>query len=1026
MMTLDELVRHLGYGEYQDRWITDGIPDGSTAPVLREARKAGVLGTYLFSASPGDDPVLPPRPVVHVAEAATPDDARAIHRRLWNLGRAPFLIVRLPGQARVYATYKFAQDDEKCGLIVEESARDAIIGALAAFGAAEIDSGRIWSTYIGEVSLESRVDAHLLRSLNELGDRLVEDKKLELSVAHALIGKYIYIRYLRDRSILSDAWLEETGVVLDDVFSRNATLQGLRRFVEAIEERFNGRIFPIQLSEDSIPDDSVISYVAGVFRGDSPSSGQLALDFQAYDFSYIPIETLSSIYEQFLHRANGQKSAGAYYTPEPLADYLLSEVNYTKPLRLGMRVLDPCCGSGVFLVLAYRRLIEMERASRPDGNLRPQELGRILRDSIYGVERNEEACCVTEFSLILTLLSYVEPPDLHMNREFKFPSLRDANIFACDFFDDKSEFWKQDRRFDWVVGNPPWIQINCDSAEEELALQWMQNARAGGRPVALNRACEAFSWRATDVLAPDGCAGLVVHATSLTNAQSEDYRREFFRQNAVHRITNFSNLAYILFAGRSEAPAATVTYKRSDPSLPKPAVVHYGPFVANQVTSRAGEGPSKGASSITVYENEIVHVSHEEAESGDGGTWKQALWATYRDRRAISRLAHLFPLTLSQLADSRDWKLRRGLELGNSEKAAASEGGFEYAPDLANYKYLKPTAMSGSRFRFTVPAVALHDIPEENRYIRKRGGRAGFEVARGPHLVISPEFAAFSDLDFVLLNDRIAISCPAHDGDYLRAVSALLCSSVARYMLFFQSTSWGVDRSRLLPADVKNMRLPDLSDPQVARLSALHSDLSALEMEGVEPRLVDSSADRTRVAKKTVLELQAKLDEAVAGVLEIPGGIRDIASDFARTRYSLIKGKARGAAVEPTEADLVAYCQALRESLDDYAGVRHAVSLLRYRDFTVCTVKIGVSDGPAEPVIQAHNSRLASPDSEVWQALRQQFSQWVYVQRGLRAFVDGEVRIYKPSRLLDWAYLQALLDSDDIIAEVLSRPEAAL
>src|SRR5258708_37826003 len=81
--------------------------------------------------------------------------------------------------------------------------------------------------------------------------------------------------------------------------------------------------------------------------------------FRAYDFAYIPIEILSEVYEQFIEDS---KKKGAIYTPEILADYLLSEVNTVKPLTEETKILDPACGSGVFLVLAYRRLIEAELA----------------------------------------------------------------------------------------------------------------------------------------------------------------------------------------------------------------------------------------------------------------------------------------------------------------------------------------------------------------------------------------------------------------------------------------------------------------------------------------------------------------------------------------------------------------------------------------------------------------------------------------------------------------------------------------
>ena len=72
--------------------------------------------------------------------------------------------------------------------------------------------------------------------------------------------------------------------------------------------------------------------------GDDVRSGQLHLDFRAYDFSQIPIETLSTIYEQFLAIEGRSRQEGAYYTPIPLVDFMLAELDSHHPLRKGMRV----------------------------------------------------------------------------------------------------------------------------------------------------------------------------------------------------------------------------------------------------------------------------------------------------------------------------------------------------------------------------------------------------------------------------------------------------------------------------------------------------------------------------------------------------------------------------------------------------------------------------------------------------------------------------------------------------------------
>ena len=65
-------------------------------------------------------------------------------------------------------------------------------------------------------------------------------------------------------------------------------------------------------------------------------------------------------------------ATGAFYTPEILADYLLRELESVKPFSSGMKVLDPACGSGIFLVLVYRHLIEKERRKKSNGMFSPK------------------------------------------------------------------------------------------------------------------------------------------------------------------------------------------------------------------------------------------------------------------------------------------------------------------------------------------------------------------------------------------------------------------------------------------------------------------------------------------------------------------------------------------------------------------------------------------------------------------------------------------------------------------------------
>jgi hypothetical protein len=263
---------------------------------------------------------------------------------------------------RVYTGFDFSLVNEDQGLIkgIIDLTFESLRDQLADFRADSIDSGRIWETQSKYVRPEKRVNTHLLNNLNKLEQYLLKERNLDLPIIHALIGKYVYIRYLCDRKIISEEWLAENNINLDSVLSRNATLARILHLTEVLEDRFNGAIFPLPSNIETILSDEIVSLVASTFKGDD-ISGQLHLDFPAYDFSYIPVEILSSIYEQFLHSQGTGKKVGAVYTPEPVADYLLCELEESKPLQSGMKILDPCCGSGIFLVLAYRRLIQGNR-----------------------------------------------------------------------------------------------------------------------------------------------------------------------------------------------------------------------------------------------------------------------------------------------------------------------------------------------------------------------------------------------------------------------------------------------------------------------------------------------------------------------------------------------------------------------------------------------------------------------------------------------------------------------------------------
>jgi N-6 DNA Methylase len=1019
--------------------------DLEVAHLLRTAKHIeGFRGVYRFKTSSEGKLHLPERFAVCFAEAKDLEQAKDIHKKIWNLGLSPFLVILLPNQVRVYTSRDFDAKND-ITLIDSDSLEVSVLrDVLVDFSAFAIDSGSIWKSQVAKkLSTHRKVDVRLLRNLAKLLQILVDDHNLPPQAAHSLIGKYVYIRYLWDREILSEKWLQDKRRQIDPnkVLGRSATKAELQKLVHALDDRFNGNVFPIDF--DSITDEHV-NLVASVFNGDEPLGNGLfqtslagldVEDFRIYKFEYIPTETLSSIYELFLKAQNKNSKTGAYYTPEWLADYVLSEVNSFRALEKDIKILDPACGSGIFLVLAYQRLIEQELQHRAHENktissleelITPKDLYDILVNNIYGVEIEYEACKVTEFSLILTLLNYVEPPQLHKHEAFRFPRLTNNNIFHQDFFNDDSLFWKSGHKFDWIVGNPPWKKLEQeDRKTNPNAFKWIAENKKE-RPVGDMKIEEAFSWRVTDKLNESGVVGIIHHATSLFNLKSAEYRKHFFTRNEILRVTNLSNFRQFLFAGASvsmddskgssgaTAPAATFVYRLAKPEYEKQPIIHYGPFIDNQI-----QNTNDDFWSITINESEINTISPEEAELGEFQTWKFALWGNHRDKQAISYLKRKFPMNLAQFCQSKGWLIpEEGPQLRSREEMTYQDTLWEQVPELVgmsrvNTRLLKRAPM------FSIPIEALSEkITNDNNYLRR--GKTAINLSYAPHIYLAATWnhIIFSEQDFVIPPRQIGISAGKHatekDVLFMKALAAYLRSDLVTYYIFFNAPEWGtflVGAKIIVLREVRNIPVPDFNIEQAQQLASLYTYLTDKEKNNAHQQ-------------NSRFQLQRELDDGVAKILGISRKLYRLAQNFVENRLPLDQGvDARKRLTQPPDENLLfEYALVFRDELDGFAGGRryHQVNITYSQNFVECAVEIKYVKASLFPVIRKGNE---SNFIELQQSLRQQHSQSVYVQRSLRVFDKDKVYIYKPSRLIDWTTTQALNDATDLIGEVLDSPK---
>ncbi len=1054
-MQLPQLLDRLGFSDAPDRFLRAGTVAferaGNFGHIFRHAsgKECALRGVYLLQPPPGGGPAVP---VVYVCEAKDEVAARRIHRLVWNQDIAPFVLVLTPHGIRLYSGFEYLREDAAPneGLLAPLIQFNEIADRLAAFTAEGIDSGEVWRQWGERVKPEARIYWRLLDSLRHLDKWLRDRAKLDQAVRHALIGKYVYLHYLWDRDILSVERLAEWSIPHETVFGRAATVAGVDAVTKKLDGFLNGRVFPVKLRGAGAPKDTHVQRVAGAFAGDEcvGDTSQLHLDFQAYDFSFIPIETLSMIYEQFLHlpetagdedaHSEGRK-AGAYYTPIPIVNFMLSELEQHRPLHRGITVFDPSCGSGAFLVQCYRRLIEREF---PAGKKKPtpQELKRLLQTHIFGVDLDPDACSVAEFSLVLTLLDYVEPPDLLQHPRFRLPNLRNQNIFESDFFDDRLRHAGKlgKRRFHWIAGNPPWKRLETQSLErrDKLAMDWMK-AHAVDHPVGKYALAQAFTWRCRDFLHPKGEAALLLPAMVLFEDVSVEFRAAFFRTNHVRTVANYSNFARVLFKGRQETPAAALFFRslsQRQRLSDEESTTVFSPLVANQEPTRPLiAGNRNEVWNVVVNGNEIRNLSPRELADGSGLPWKLAMWGSPLDEALFQRLARNENVkTIGEL--EAPWKrtekrfaptkpfhvfgISEGLQL--RQQTPGGEG-LEPVPEVAGKLELDVLPLARLRHVFAFPRNALVKVTLDCAFARQGRVTLPMAVCRAPHVIVGAarNYAVFCDEFLVVPPRQVGIVSPTSNAALLKALALYLSSDFAFYHQFIHSSQQGVKFEVATLESLRQLPCPlyDLSPTERAEWVALHDRLTL-----TAPRRMDQSEKDAPDDGQPALI--AVLNRLVSRALRLDEREQALVHDFIHVRLALNDGKVGHEATrEPPVGEMQTYARWLRRELDDFVGEdserRHAVSVV-YDDRSAMVAIDFTREATTAPRVLRADTADAMTLERTRQRLREQHAQWVYFDRALKIYQGRKTFLFKPRQRFHWTRTQAMLDASDIIAETLA------
>lgn len=441
----------------------------------------------------------------------------------------------------------------------------------------ELASGQFFKEHEERFQKSQSADHLLLKNLKAVR-RELKAQDLDEDIIHDLLARLIFIQFLFHRkdssgkSALDEKFLYDRFKEgkLSQSFSSLADLlrdhHNTYVFFRLLNEKFNGDLFPGKGEteqerevewrlEESQVTQAHLNKLSDFIRGDMEiESGQMSM-WPHYAFDAVPLDFISSIYEEFVSKGSDKDTDYAHYTPGHIVDFMLDGVLPWDSTDWNLKILDPACGSGIFLVKAFQRLIYRWKKANPETELRAKTLRSILENCIFGVDLNPHAVRVASFSLYLTMCDQIDPR--HYWKTMKFPRLRDCNLLSCDFFSEDVEGINTESdqgKYDLVIGNAPWGRNSASNLAKDWAKKHDWTLTYGNiGPLFLPKSAllsKNSSW--ISMLQP---AGAIIYNQMKT---AQKLRKKLFSQYTIHEVTNLSALAYGLFKN-SLSPSCIIT-----------------------------------------------------------------------------------------------------------------------------------------------------------------------------------------------------------------------------------------------------------------------------------------------------------------------------------------------------------------------------------------------------------------------------------------------------------------------------------
>lgn len=914
---------------------------------LRREYPSVEVHTGILAMDPDDDVTMAPIAVVCEFPSGAPTEAlQEAHRLAWNFSRTALLITLEPHQVIAWSCCqppdRSVKDRQVCTLVDGRGSQDSARRLLHRVG---LVTGKILQEHRVKFSPEGRADATLLANLKVIRERL-RVAGLPPALCHDLLARVIFTQFLfhrRDqegRAFFDKPLLDSRcGGALKRVHADLASILQDKRETYALfrwlDGRFNGDLFPGKdgskntqrrawRAEKEAVTHEHLALLADLVSGKIVAQSQQLALWPMYSFDVIPLEFISSVYEEFL--GEDREGHKAYYTRSHLVDYVLDAVLPWNSDEWNIRVLDPACGSGIFLVKAFQRLIHRWRRAHGGRAPRVSDLKPILAKNIVGVDRHPEAVRVACFSLYLAMADAIDPR-YYLKRDKVFPQLRGTSLLPYDFFDESKPGIRTDSdagAYDLVLGNAPWGENTIESlsaalptsgatVDRKLPARTLADAWAQKHdwPVANGDLGPLFLAKGAKLVRVGGHVAMIQSA-SLLNLRSINalrIREKLFSGFTFDEVTNLSDVRDGLFEG--VFPSSAVLVFRRTASDPQQTLLYICPKPLHDPQSKHR---------LVIDPQDVHRVTHAEAAQLPQ-VWSALLLGGRRDLMLVLRLSR--NPTLAKLEMAREVVARQGVIPGNKKRALdghiEKRGGKEVEvqlPDLRDAHYFED-----ERFPHGALYLDQSDVPKWDDPRTADTDSTDFEAFRTPQLLIKMSYSredarwrsvrvrANGHLWGVICKKTYLSVCDLRGDEHrLDAACFAFNSKIATWYLAMTSSRLGHNRPEVLVKELKEVPLPK-GRVDLSSLSGLEDiDASAARLYGLteaDMLLIDECVSRTLP--------QAQAESPLSG-------------------YRVTLRSTEVADAEDDEPDIVAYANCVLRVLRSTFGARRKMGATVYEE----------------------------------------------------------------------------------------------